>query len=184
MRRERQQPREIDSRCTTSCAGADVTSRHGHRIERGVLEAREHLGRCSTPIASAIQPRSETRPETTGIACPPGRGNKRGAPSVESLGDGGELEAQADAGTDHGQPVARREMIEPVAQRADRLRRVVAVRPLGSKRCAQVEPRCAMSVILVSMRYALTKMYHRGDAGGQLASRPAGMSGPRIVGDA
>ena len=26
----------------------------------------------STPIASAIQPRSDTRPDTTGIAWPPG----------------------------------------------------------------------------------------------------------------
>ena len=51
-----------------------------------------------------------------------------GAQPVEALGDGRELEAQVDAGLDHDQPVARGEMVEPVAQRAYRLRRVVAVR--------------------------------------------------------
>src|SRR4029077_1508163 len=47
--------------------------------------------------------------------------------AVEPLGDSGELEAQADAGREHHQPVARREVIEPLPQRADRLRGIVAV---------------------------------------------------------
>ena len=58
----------------------------------------------------------------------PARVRKQRRPhAVEPLGDGGELEAQADAGREHHQPVACREVIEPLPQRADRLRGIVAV---------------------------------------------------------
>ncbi len=51
---------------------ADLAPRQ--RIGCRVLESGEQL--CgSTPIASAIQPRFDVRPETTGIGCPPGLGN-------------------------------------------------------------------------------------------------------------
>src|SRR2546430_10762862 len=58
-----------------------------------------------------------------------------GAQSVETLGDGRQVEAQANARLDHHQPIARREMIEPVPQRTDRQRPVVAV---GARRLAVV----------------------------------------------
>ena len=58
----------------------------------------------------------------------PARARKQRRPyAVEPLGDGGELEAQADAGLEHHQPVARGEVIEPLPQRADWLRGIVAV---------------------------------------------------------
>jgi hypothetical protein len=52
--------------------------------------------------------------------------SRRAARAVETPGDGGEFEAQADAPLGH-QAVARAEVITAIVQRPDRLRRVVAV---------------------------------------------------------
>jgi hypothetical protein len=91
---------------------------------------------------------------------------QRGAQPIETLGDGCQFEPKAGAGLDHHQAIARRKMIEPVAERPDRLRRVVAVRSRGSKLSARLK-RFAHGAndLLVSTRTALQNMYHRGEAG-------------------
>ncbi len=119
------------------------------RIERGVLEARQDLARLDAhrlghPAAVGY----ETGDDRNRM---PARTRKqRCAQPVETLGDGRELEAKPDAGLDDRQPVTRREMVEPVPQRADRLRRVVAARSRrvvsrlsgGLKRSANVGHTC------------------------------------------
>ena len=74
VRRQRKQMLEIDLTMDDLLRRRRCRLPPRDRIERGVLKARQHLS-GSTPIASAIQSRLETRPETTGIGCPPGRGN-------------------------------------------------------------------------------------------------------------
>jgi hypothetical protein len=91
---------------------------------------------------------------------------QRCAQPIKTLGDGCQFEPKAGAGLDHHQAIARRKMIEPVAERPDRLWRVVAVRSRGSKLSARLK-RFAHGAndLLVSTRTALQNMYHRGEAG-------------------
>src|SRR5207245_9122225 len=91
-----------------------------NRITRGLLKTGKNLPR--------LDPHGLGHPATVGNQ--PGDDRNRmsagtwkygGAQSVETLGDGRQVEAQANARLDHHQPIARREMIEPVPQRTDRL---------------------------------------------------------------
>ena len=129
-------------RWTTSCTGASLTSRHGSGLDAASWNrASNSCG--STAIASAIQPRFDVRPETTGHRVPAGPRKQRRAQAVEPFGVGRELEPQVDIGLDDGEPLARRQMVEPVAQRADRLRRIVAMRARGRGRFARgIASRC------------------------------------------
>ena len=72
---------------------------------------------------------------------PAGTRKQRRLVSVEALDDGRQLEAQRRIRPDHRQPVVRRQMIEPVAQRGDRLRLVAAGdrRRCGIRFAAQVD---------------------------------------------
>src|SRR5207253_2609583 len=87
-----------------------------------------------------------------------------GAQSVETLGDGRQVEAQANARLDHHQPIARREMIEPVPQRTDRLRRVIAVGARGFEVPRRLE-RCANLGHTHLDANACAEMYHCREAG-------------------
>ena len=135
------------------------------RIERSLLKARQHLSRLDChclghPVAIGDEAGDH------GDRVPPRTRKQRCARPVETLGDGRQLEAKSGAGLDHQQAIARRQMIEPVAERPDRLRRVVAVRSrrrelsAGLKRFAH-----GANDLLVSTRTALQNMYHRGEAG-------------------
>ena len=86
-----------------------------HRIERRLLEARQHLGglhahRLGHPAAIGDEPGHHRD------RMPAGLREHRRALAVEPLGIGRELEPQADVGLDHREPVARGQMVEPVPQ--------------------------------------------------------------------
>ena len=67
-------------------------------------------------MASAIQPRSDTSPETTGTEWPPGAREQRRARPIETVGDRRQPKAQVDLRPHDGEPLVRREMVEPIAQ--------------------------------------------------------------------
>ena len=123
VRRQRQLAAEID------LAMHDLLRRRvrdflpGQRIERGVLEARQHLARLDAhrvgdPLPVGDEPGDHRHRVSVRTR------KQRRLHAVEPLGDGGKLELQRDVRPDHGEPVARRQMIEPVAQGRDRARRV------------------------------------------------------------
>ena len=85
------------------------------RITRGLLKAGEDLARLDPhglghPAAVGNEP-GDDRDRMSARTRKQG-----GAQPIETLGDGCEVEAQANARLDHHQPIARREMIEPVPQ--------------------------------------------------------------------
>src|SRR5690349_2242155 len=62
-------------RCTTSCTGALATSRQGRGLSAASWNVASRRS-LPTPMASAIQPRSEVSPEITGTGCASGRGKR------------------------------------------------------------------------------------------------------------
>src|SRR3954447_18206545 len=143
-------------------------------IKCGVLKSRQHLFRFDThrfrhPVAIGHEAGDNGNRMSARTR------EQRCTQPVQTLRDRRQLETKAGAGLDPPQPVARRKMIEPVTQRTDRLRRVVAVRSRGHMLSARLQ-RFAHGVndLLVSTRLTLQNVYHRGQAGPtRLARSPA-----------
>src|SRR5262249_49101241 len=139
-------------------------------ITRGLLKAGEDLVRLDPhglghPAAVRNQPGDDRDRMSAGTR------KQGGAQPIETLGDGCEVEAQANARLDHHQSIARREMIEPVPQRADRLRRVIAV---GARRLEVPGwlERCANLGHTHLDANAGAEMYHCREAGPTHAGAP------------
>ena len=111
---ERKQPREIDLTMDHRLCRRRRNFLPRQRIERRVLIAgkdftRLHAHRFGHPAAIGDEP-GNNRDRV------PARAREQGgAQPIEALGERGELEAQIDIGLDDRQPVARRQMIEPLA---------------------------------------------------------------------
>ena len=155
--RQRQQLREVDLAMDHLLRRRGAHLAPGKRIERGLLEPRQHLARLDAhrlghPAAVGDEPGDHRD------RMPAGTRKQGGAPAVEALGDGRQLETKPDLGPDHRQPVARRQMVEPVPQAADRLRRVVAM-GRSRRRFAAGSSCWAIAVLGRS-----SKVYHRGGA--------------------
>jgi hypothetical protein len=94
-----------------------------HWIGRRLLEMRQHFAgldahRLGHPAAVGNEAGHHRDRMTAGLR------KQGGALAVEPLGVGRELELQTDLRLQHGQAAAGGEMVEPVPQAADRLRRV------------------------------------------------------------
>jgi hypothetical protein len=92
-------------------------------LDAASWKPRQHVGglhahRLGHPAAVG----NESRHHRDGVAA--GLRKQRGALAVEPLGIGRQLELQADLRLQHGEPAAGGEMVEPVPQAADRLRRI------------------------------------------------------------
>jgi hypothetical protein len=93
------------------------------RMQRGILKARQHFTwfdahRLGDPLPIGNQPRDHRHPVSVRTR------EQRGLASVEPLGGGGQFKTQRGIRLDHGEPVTRSQMVEPIAERADRLRHI------------------------------------------------------------
>ena len=124
--RKRQQPREIDLAMHDLLRRRRCRFPPRQRIERRVLEAREHLApaRRPSPQPSSRGRRRGRRPPGSDVR--PGRGNSVARCPSSRLAMAASSNRRPTPGSSTTQPLARRQMVEPIPQRADRLRRVVA----------------------------------------------------------
>src|SRR5262249_32144265 len=138
---ERKQPLEIYAAMDDLLRRRRSRLAPGDRIPRGLLKASENLARLD-PHGLGHPAAAGNQPGDAGARMSAGPRKQGGAQPIETLGDGCEPEAQANARLDPHHPLARREMIEPVPQRADRLRRVISVGTRGFEVPRRLE-RCA-----------------------------------------
>ncbi len=104
-------------------AGASCHLFPGQWIRGRILKAREHVLRLDThrfgnPLAIGDKAGNHRHGVTVRMR------KQRCLLAVETLGNGGKLEFQRDAGLNNREAVACRKMIEPAAQRRDRLRTI------------------------------------------------------------
>ena len=123
---KRQQPREVHITMHDLMHRRRGRLPPRDRMQCSVAKAREHLARFHAHRVShpgAVG--NEAGHDGNRVSA---RMRKQRSPhSIEPLGNGRQLETQADTRRENHEPLARREMVEPITQRADWLRSIVAI---------------------------------------------------------